>query len=138
MMYFLSINIVNHFLLALIYACTLIMLVIGLNMTYSVLKFSNFAHAEFITLGMFVGWWTLQVMSYLIPSSTPYGDLLNNIFIQACFSFIGVGIFGIICDKLVFGPLREKDANITTFVVASIGIGFIGRSGAVNSQIRRT
>ena len=122
-----SINLVNHFMLALIYASTLIMLVIGLNMTYSVLKFSNFAHAEFITLGMFLGWWSLQALSFLISPSLPFGDLINNIFVQACFSFIGVGVFGIICDKLVFGRLRAQDANITTFVVASIGIGFVAR-----------
>ena len=48
----LSINFANNFMLALIYTAVLIMLVIGLNMTYSVLKFSNFAHAEFITLGI--------------------------------------------------------------------------------------
>ena len=123
----LSINFANNFMLALIYTAVLIMLVIGLNMTYSVLKFSNFAHAEFITLGMFVGWWTLQALDFLISPSTPFGDLINNIFIQACLSFIGVGIFGIICDKLVFGRLRDLEANATTFVVASIGIGFVSR-----------
>ena len=64
-MYILSVNFVNHFMLALVYAATLIMMVIGLNMTYSVLKFSNFAHAEFITLGMFMGWWSLQDQVFL-------------------------------------------------------------------------
>jgi neutral amino acid transport system permease protein len=103
------------------------MLVIGLNMTYSVLKFSNFAHAEFVTLGMFLGWWSLQVLTYLIPSDAPLGDLINNIFIHACFSFIGVGTFGIICDKLVFSRLRNSQANATTFTVSSIGIGIIAR-----------
>lgn len=126
-LYIVSINFVGHFILALIYASTLIMLVIGLNMTYSVLKFSNFAHAEFITLGMFLGWWCLQALSFLISPSMPFGDLINNIFVQACFSFIGVGTFGIICDKLIFSKLREKEANVTTFVVASIGIGFVAR-----------
>ena len=122
-----SINLVNHFMLALIYASMMIMLVIGLNMTYSVMKFSNFAHAEFITLGMYFGWWTLQVLTFMIPNNLPFGDLINNIFIQSCFAFIGVGIFGIICDKLVFGRLRMVEANQTTFVVASIGIGFVAR-----------
>lgn len=127
MMATLTVNFVNHFMLALVYACTLIMLVIGLNMTYSVMKFSNFAHAEFITLGMYFGWWTLQALSFLFPLGQPGSDLFNNIFVQSSLSFIGTGFFGIICDKVVFAKLRESNANQTSFVVASIGIGFIAR-----------
>jgi branched-subunit amino acid ABC-type transport system permease component len=121
----LSINLVNHFLLAVIYASVLIMFVIGLNMTYSVLKFSNFAHAEFVTLGMYLGWWSLQAMAFLIPGDA--GNLLNNIFFHATFAFIGVGVFGIICDVLVFERMRNIRANPTTFTVGSIGIGLVAR-----------
>lgn len=119
-------NLLNHVVLALVYAGVLIMLTIGLNMVYSVLKFSNFAHAEWVTLGMFSSWWILQILSNLVPWDTDH--IFNNLFFHAVFGFLIVGLFGILGEILVFGRLRTLKANINTLIVASIGIGIIVRN----------
>lgn len=119
-------NLLNHATLALVYAGVLIMLTIGLNMVYSVLKFSNFAHAEWVTMGMFASWWFLQILSHLLPWDTAH--LLNNLFVQAVFGFLVVGIFGILCEVMIFDRLRKLKAGLDSFIVASIAIGLIVRN----------
>lgn len=119
-------NILNHAALALVFAGVLIMLTIGLNMIYSVLKFSNFAHAEWVTMGMFASWWSLQILSYLLPWDTAH--FINNLLFHAVFGFLIVGLFGILGEVLVFGRLRKLKANLNTLTVASIGIGIIIRN----------
>ncbi|HKZ40788.1 MAG TPA: branched-chain amino acid ABC transporter permease, partial [Candidatus Hodarchaeales archaeon] len=99
----------------------------GLNMTSSVMKFSNFAHAEFITLGMYSSWWVLQMLSYLFPQDSG-AYWINNIFVHSAYAFLIVGLLGIISEVLVFERIRSKRASATTFVVASIGIGLIVRN----------
>ncbi len=123
-----SFDIFSHTGLALIYAGTLIILTIGLNMVYSVLKFSNFAHAEFVTAGMFMSWWVLQILTFAIPWDTTGEHLINNLFIQATFAFVMVGIIGVLGEVLVYGRLRSFDASSRSFTVASIGIGLIIRN----------
>ena len=121
------IDIVSHTSLTIVYASTLILLTIGLNMIYSVLKFSNFAHAEFITFGMFTSWWLLQILTFALPwDSELY--LINNLIVQAFFAFVMVGLLGIASEILVFGRLKRLAANPRSFTVASIGIGLIVRN----------
>ncbi len=121
------IDIISHTSLTVIYALTLIMLTIGLNMVYSVLKFSNFAHAEFITFGMFISWWVLQILTFAIPwDSSSY--LINNLIGHALFAFLMVGLLGIASEILVFSKLKKLSASPRSFTVASIGIGLILRN----------
>ena len=117
-------NLVQHFMLALAYAGILIMLSVGLNFVYSVLKFSNFAHAEFVTLGMYFAWWFMQIVGGAFDDT---GYVLNNIFLQAAFAFVTVGIIGILTDIFVFNKMREIKADATTLTVGSIGIGLVIR-----------
>ena len=119
-------NLLNHATLALVYAGILIMLTIGLNMVYSVLKFSNFAHAEWVTMGMFASWWFLQILTYLLPWDTAH--VINNLFVHAVFGFLIVGLVGILGEVLVFGRLRNLKVSLHSFIVASIGIGLIARN----------
>ena len=133
-------DILGNFSLALVYTGLLIMLTIGLNMVYSVMKFSNFAHAEWVTLGMFSSWWILQILSFSFPFDSGtwklnilgvtfvVDHLINNLFIQALFSFVAVGFIGILGEILVFGRLKRIRASPRSLTVASIGIGLILRN----------
>ena len=123
---FIPVDVTNHAAIALIYAAKLIILTIGLNMVYSVLKFSNFAQAEWVTLGMFGSWWFLQILSFNLPWDTAH--FINNLFIQAAFSFFFVGLFGILGEVLVYNRLRKISASPRSLAVASIGIGLIARN----------
>lgn len=122
------IDIINHTLLALVYAGTLIMLTIGLNMVYSVLKFSNFAHAEWVTWGMFAAWWFLQILTFALPWDSTGTFIINNLFIQAMFAFVMVGLLGLLGEVLVYDRLRMIRASSRSLTVASIGIGLIVRN----------
>ena len=133
-------DILSNISLALVYTGMLIMLTIGLNIVYAVMKFSNFAHAEWVTLGMFASWWFLQILSFNLPFdsetwnldilgfSFPVDHIINNLFIQALFSFVLVGFIGILSEVLVFGRLKRIKASPRSLTVASIGIGLIIRN----------
>jgi len=120
------VNLLSHAALALVYTGTLIMLTIGLNMVYSVLKFSNFTHAEYVTTGMFASWWFLQILSNLLPQDTSH--YINNLISQAIISFIIVGLIGILGEVLIYDRLRRLGASPRSWTVASIGIGLILRN----------
>lgn len=120
------VDFLNNISLALVYAGMLIILTVGLNMVYSVMKFSNFAHAEWVTMGMFMSWWFLQILSFNIPWDSNY--LINNLLSHAFFAFITVGLFGIAGEFFVFGRLKKIKASPRSFTVASIGIGLIVRN----------
>ena len=122
------IDVLSHGAIALVYAGKLVLLTVGLNMIYSVLKFSNFSHAEWITWGMFSSWWGLQILTFVIPWDASMGFIINNLFIQATFAFIMVGVLGLLSEILVFGRLRKLKANPRSFTVASIGIGLVIRN----------
>ncbi|MHA2297405.1 MAG: branched-chain amino acid ABC transporter permease [Candidatus Hodarchaeales archaeon] len=120
------VDLVNNFSLAIVYAAMLIMVTVGLNMVYSVMKFSNFAHAEWVTMGMFMAWWFLQILSYIIPWDT--NNLINNLISHAIFAFIAVGFLGILGEVFIFGRLKRIKASPRSFTVASIGIGLVVRN----------
>ena len=120
-----SFNLLSNLTFAIIYTCVLIMFTIGLNMIYSVLKFSNFAHAEWVTAGLYFSWWVSQVLYHMLPTDLDF--YINNIFIHAALTFILVGSLGIVFEILVFSKLRLSKANATSLTVATIGVGFVIR-----------
>lgn len=120
------VDVVNNISLAIVYAAILIMLTVGLNMVYSVMKFSNFAHAEWVTMGMFMSWWFLQILSFNLPWDSNHW--INNLLIHAIFAFIAVGFLGIAGEFLIFGRLKRISASPRSFTVASIGIGLVVRN----------
>lgn len=133
-------DIFSNISIALVYTGMLILLTIGLNIVYSVMKFSNFAHAEWVTLGMFSSWWFLQILSFNLPFdskswnldilgfSFPVDHIINNLFVQALFSFVIVGFIGILGEILIFSRLKRIKASPRSLTVASIGIGLIIRN----------
>ncbi len=85
----------------------------GLTLVYRILKFANFAHAEFITFGAYV--------AYVLNS------LGLSIYYSAIFSFIFTGLLAVLCDFLVFRPLRARGSSFFAMMIASIGLGLIIR-----------
>ena len=87
---------------------------IGLTLTYGLSKFPNFAHAEFITLGAFIG--------YLVAGQLGLGWPLALLI-----SFLFSGLVGFLCYRGIFQPLAKRGASIIHLMVASIALGFILR-----------
>jgi len=87
---------------------------IGLTLTYGFSKFPNFAHAEFITLGAYVGYTTVEQLNLAFPLG----------FITA---FFASGLLSIISYKLLFRTLMGRGASLIHLMIASIGLSFIIR-----------
>ncbi|MFQ5979358.1 MAG: branched-chain amino acid ABC transporter permease [Candidatus Heimdallarchaeota archaeon] len=100
---------------------TYVLLAIGLTLVYRILKFANFAHAEFVTFGMYMAFLSLAVANSI---GLDIGkDLLWGLLV----AFILTGLLGIASDKVVFGQLREREAGAMTIMISSIGVGLIIR-----------
>jgi len=87
---------------------------VGLTLTYGLSKFPNFAHAEFITLGAFVGYFVADQLGLGLP-------------LALLVAFLVSGIVGFLCYRGIFQPLAKRGASIIHLMVASIAMGFILR-----------
>ena len=87
---------------------------VGLTLTYGLSKFPNFAHAEFITLGAFIG--------YLVAEQSGLGLPMAMLV-----AFLVTGIVGLLCYRGILQPLDKRGASIIHLMVASIALGFILR-----------
>lgn len=87
---------------------------VGLSITYGLSGFPNFAHAEFITLGAFIGYFVAEQSGLGLPG--------------ACMvTFLVAGIVGFLCYRGIFQPLSKRGASIIHLMVASIALGFVFR-----------
>ncbi len=87
---------------------------VGLSVTYGLSGFPNFAHAEFITLGAFIGYFVAEQLGLGLPAAL-------------IVAFLVTGIVGFLCYRGVFQPLAKRGASIIHLMVASIALGFILR-----------
>lgn len=87
---------------------------VGLTLTYGILRLSNFAHGDYMTLGAYITW------------------LSNSLGLNIWLSMI-VGAFGtiggmLVAEKLLWQPMRDKRATPTTLIIISIGLALFIRS----------
>jgi len=87
---------------------------VGLTLTYGLSKFPNFAHAELITLGAFIGYLVVEQLGLGWPLALLVVFLFN-------------GLVGFLCYRGIFQPLAKRGASIIHLMVASIALGFILR-----------
>ncbi len=87
---------------------------VGLTLTYGLSKFPNFAHAELITLGAFVGYFVTEQLGLGWP-------------LALLVAFISSGLLGFLCCCGIFQPLARRGSSIIHLMVASIALGFIFR-----------
>ena len=87
---------------------------VGLTLTYGLSNFPNFAHAELITLGAFIGYFVAEQLGLGLPAAL-------------IVAFLVTGIVGFLCYRGIFQPLAKRGASIIHLMVASIALGFILR-----------
>lgn len=87
---------------------------VGLTLTYSLSRFPNFVHAEFITLGAYVGY----AIAEQLDLGLPLGFLA---------AFAASGALGAASYLCVFRPLQQRGATLIHLMVASISLGFVVR-----------
>jgi len=87
---------------------------VGLTLTYGLSSFPNFAHAEFMTLGAFIGYFVAEQLGLGLPAALTV-------------AFLVTGMGGFLCYRGIFQPLAKRGATIIHLMVASIALGFILR-----------
>ncbi|MGB2924530.1 MAG: branched-chain amino acid ABC transporter permease [Limnothrix sp.] len=90
---------------------------VGLTLTYGILRLSNFAHGDYMTLGAYITW------------------LSNSFGLNIWLSMI-VGAFGtiggmLVAEKLLWQPMRDRRATPTTLIIISIGLALFIRSSVL-------
>jgi neutral amino acid transport system permease protein len=87
---------------------------VGLTLTYGILRLSNFAHGDFLTLGAYLAWF-VNSLGVSIPMAIVLG-------------MIGTILAMLLSDVLLWKPMRQKRASTTTIMIASIGLSLFLRS----------
>jgi len=87
---------------------------VALTLTYGLSRFPNFAHAEFMALGAYIGYLVTEQLGLAFPFT----------FIAA---FLVSGAVGVLSYKGVFQPLAKRGASTIHLMIASIALGFIIR-----------
>ncbi len=91
---------------------------VGLSLTYGILRLSNFAHGDFMTLGAYLTLFLNTVTNLPIWVSI------------ALSSAITVGV-ALLIEKLLWAPMRAKRATSTTLIIMSIGLALFIRNGII-------
>lgn len=90
---------------------------VGLTLTYGILRLANFAHGDFMTLGAFFTL-TANTMGVNIWIAVVIGAALN----------IAVAL---VCEKLLWSPMRDRRASSTTLIIISIGLALFLRNAII-------
>jgi neutral amino acid transport system permease protein len=90
---------------------------VGLTLTYGILRLSNFAHGDFMTLGAY--------FTFL------FNAMGLNIWIAMILSAIATVGAALLGEKLLWAPMRKKRATSTTLIIMSIGLALFIRNGII-------
>jgi neutral amino acid transport system permease protein len=90
---------------------------VGLTLTYGILRLSNFAHGDFLTLGAYL---TLLVNSFGV-----------NIWLSMIVAAVGTVGFVLLTEKLLWSRMRKLRASSTTLIIISIGLALFLRNGII-------
>ncbi|MBW4638996.1 MAG: branched-chain amino acid ABC transporter permease [Gloeocapsa sp. UFS-A4-WI-NPMV-4B04] len=90
---------------------------VGLTLTYGILRLSNFAHGDFMTLG-----------AYLTLLANTNGV---NIWLSMILGAIATVGAMLLSEKLLWSTMRDRRASSTTLIIISIGLGLFIRNGII-------
>ena len=91
---------------------------VALTLTYGLSRFPNFAHAEFMTLGAYIGFFIANLLH--LP-------LALTVLMCILCAFLVSGGLGLVSYKTIFGPLSRRGSSLIHLMIASMAIGFIIR-----------
>src|SRR5262245_51937523 len=97
---------------------------IGVTLTYSILRFANFAHGEFIAWGAYIALTISTLLGYLSGSLlAPIGPFSFgwSLPIAATAAVALTAVLALVVDLLLFGPLRARRSQSIILVMASFG-----------------
>jgi branched-chain amino acid transport system permease protein len=92
-----------------------VLVALGLTLIYGVLVQINFAHADIVTLGAFVGYFVAHMLS-------------GNYFVGIAAALIMGGVLGWLINAAIFAPLRERGSELLP-LIATIGVSIMLQNG---------
>src|SRR5690348_4560846 len=104
---------------------------IGITLTYSILRFANFAHGELISWGAYIALAISGGLGFLSSTLTiPIGPFSFgwSLPLAAIVAIMLTGALALLTDLLLFGRLRAKGGTIIIMVMASFGAALTLRS----------
>jgi neutral amino acid transport system permease protein len=88
---------------------------VGLTLTYGILRLSNFAHGDFMTLGAYLTWL--------------FNTTGLNMWFSVVIGALGTVIAMLISEYFLWKPMRNRRATTTTLTIISIGLALFIRNG---------
>lgn len=88
---------------------------VGLTLTMGILRLSNFAHGDFLTLGAYLTWWLNERGINFWPS--------------LLLGMMGTTGAMLVAERLLWRPMRQKRASGTSLIIVSIGLALFIRNG---------
>ena len=104
---------------------------VGVTLTYSILRFANFAHGEFIAWGAYFAFALAGALGMLSGSlAAPIGPFSFGwgLVVATLVAVALNGALALLVDALLFGRLRSHKSTIIIMVMASFGAALTLRS----------
>ena len=132
-----SFNLSSTFFSGLYWGSAYLSIAVGLTIIYKVQNFGNFAQAEMMLVGAYVGFtmmwspffYTIIDGKKVLNIDVPKDEVLTwDLLFWACVSgFVIAGFLGVLIDKLVYRRFRMKNALPQAMMIASLGVAMIMR-----------
>ena len=102
---------------------------IGVTLTYSILRFANFAHGEFLAWGTYFTLALASGFGAMFGGSGTLGSLSFGwpVIVAGVLAALLTGILALALDRLLFAKLRDR-GNAIVMVMASFGASMALRS----------
>jgi len=120
MSYFLQ-QVINGLSLGSVYA----LMSVGYSLVYSIMNFSNFAHGGVIMIGAYIGYFCLTLLN------VPF-------FVAFIISALGSGLLAVTMEKIVYRPLRKRNAPFLYFIISAMGASIFLENIVIASPIGPT
>ena len=104
---------------------------VGVTLTYSILRFANFAHGEFVAWGAYFALAIAGALGALSGSlAVPLGPFSFGwaLIVAAILAVALNGGLALLVDALLFGRLRAQKSTVIIMVMASFGAALTLRS----------
>ena len=107
----------------LVFSALLAMSALGLSMIFGTTGLTNFAHGELVTFGALMAWAIDR-----LPGEIEIGGTDITVIVGVLFAFVIGGFFGLLNDKALWKPLRDRGTGIIAMMIVSIGLSIFLRS----------
>ena len=119
------------------WAAAYLAIAVGLTLTYKVQRFGNFAQAETMLFGAYVGFtimwspffYTLVGGVKVLNIDVKKDEVLTwDLLFWACVTgFVLTGLLGVLIDRLIYSRFRKRHALPQAMMIASLGVAMILR-----------